>query len=397
MGVLDGIKILELARVAPAEMPGMMFADMGAEVLKIETPDPRRDSSLEAERRDAIAFVNRSKRSLSLNLKAPEGQAIFRKLAAGADVIVEGFRPGVMKRLGADYETIRALNPRIVYCSLSGFGQDGPYRDYPAHDMNYLSLAGVLGLIGEADRKPAIPLNLVADYAGASLHGALGIMLALFARERTGRGQHVDVAYLDTTVSLLAATPNMRFFFSDGKAPRRGQGFLGGSYPYYAIYETRDGKLLTIGCTEPWLWENFCRAIDRPDLARFARQPDQFVRAANAEEDAARREIEALIRTRDRDEWYERLAKADVCVGKVYDVDEMVVDPQVQHRRMIVEVQHPKHGTIREFGVAIKLSETPGSVRSAAPAPGEHTDEVLKGLGLSPADIAALRAKAVVE
>jgi crotonobetainyl-CoA:carnitine CoA-transferase CaiB-like acyl-CoA transferase len=397
MGVLDGIKILELARVPPAEMPGMMFADMGADVLKIETPDPRRDASLEAQRREAFAFVNRNKRSLSLNLKAPEGQEIFRKLAAGADVIVEGFRPGVMKRLGADYETIRAFNPRVVYCSLSGFGQDGPYRDYPAHDMNYLSLAGVLGLIGEADRKPAIPLNLVADYAGASLHGALGIMLALFARERTGRGQHVDVAYLDTTISLLAATPNMRFFFSDGKAPRRGQGFLSGTYPYYAIYETRDGKLLTIGCTEPWLWENFCRAIGRPDFARFARKPDQFVRAANAEEDAARREIEALIRTRDRDEWYDLLVKADVCVGKVYDVEEMVADPQVLHRRMIVEVEHPKHGTVREVGVAIKLSETPGSVRSAAPAPGEHTDEVLEELGLSPAAIAGLRTKGVVD
>jgi alpha-methylacyl-CoA racemase len=396
MGVLDGIKILELARVPPAEMPGMMFADMGADVLKIETPDPKHDTSLEAQRREAFAFVNRNKRSLSLNLKAPEGQAIFRKLAAAADVIVEGFRPGVMKRLGADYETIRALNPRIVYCSLSGFGQDGPYRDYPAHDMNYLSLAGVLGLIGEADRKPAIPLNLVADYAGASLHGALGIMMALFARERTGRGQHVDVSYLDTTISLLAATPNMRFFFSDGQSPRRGQGFLGGSYPYYAIYETRDGKLLTIGCTEPWLWENFCRAIERPEFARFARKPDQFVRAANAEEDGARREIEAIIRTRDRDEWYERLVKADVCVGKVYDVEEMVTDPQVLHRRMIVDIQHPTLGTVREVGIAIKLSETPGTIRTAAPTAGEHTDAVLKDLGLEAGDIAALRSKGVI-
>jgi alpha-methylacyl-CoA racemase len=382
--------------VPPAEMPGMFFADMGADVLKIETPDPHRDDSVEAQRREAFAFVNRNKRSLSLNLKAPEGQAIFQKLARDADVIVEGFRPGVMKRLGADYETVRALNPRIVYCSLSGFGHDGPYRDAPAHDLNYLSLAGVLGLIGEADRKPAIPLNLVADYAGASLHGALGIMLALFARERTGRGQHVDVSYLDTTISLLAATPNMRFFFSDGLAPRRGQGFLGGSYPYYAIYETRDRKLLTIGCTEPWLWENFCRAIERPDLARFARKSDQFVRAANAEEEAARREIEAIIRTRDRDDWYERLVKADVCVGKVYDVEEMVTDPQVLHRRMIVDVQHPTLGNVRQVGVAIKLSDTPGSVRTAAPTSGQHTQEVLKDLGLSAAEIDALRGNGII-
>ncbi len=397
MGALDGIRILELARVPPAELPGMLLADMGAEVLKIESPDPHRPRGPDWDRRAAFAFVNRNKRSMTLDLKTPDGQAIFRRLAAGADVIVEGFRPGVMERLGADYETVRGLNPRIVYCSLSGFGQDGPYRTYPAHDLNYLSLAGVLGLIGEPDRKPVIPLNLIADYAGASLHGALGIVLALFARERTGRGQHVDVSYLDTTVSLLAATPNMRFFFSDGLAPRRGAGFLGGSYPYYAIYETRDDRLLTIGCTEPWLWENFCRAIGRPDLARFARTPDQFVRAANAEEEAARQEIEAIMRTRDRDEWYDLLVARDVCVGKVYDVEEVVEDPQIVHRRMVIDVEHPRHGKVRQFGVAIKLSDTPGAVRAAAPAPGEHTDDVLRQLGLSEAEIGALRARRVIE
>ena len=397
MGVLDGIKILELARVPPAELPGMMLADMGADVLKIETPEPGRPADEDWVRRTIHTFTNRNKRSMTLNMKSAEGQEIFARLAAGADVIVEGFRPGVMKRLGADYETLGRRNARLVYCSLSGFGQDGPYRDYPAHDMNYLSLAGVLNLIGEPGRKPVIPLNLVADYAGAGMHGALGIVLALFARERTGRGQHVDVSYLDTSVSLLAATPNMRFFFSDGLAPRRGEGFLGGSYPYYAIYETRDGKLLTIGCTEPWLWENFCTAIGRPELTRFARKPDQFVRAANAEEEAARREIEAIIRTRDRDEWFALLTKADVCVGKVYDVEEMVRDPQLTHRRMIVDVEHPKHGRVRQVGVAIKLSDTPGAIRSAAPLPSEHTENVLKDLGLSAADIGRLREKGVIE
>ena len=395
MGVLDGIKILELARVPPAELPGMFFADMGADVLKIDTPPPEPESE-EWRRRAAFVYVNRNKRSLALNMKAPEGQALFRKLAAGADVIIEGFRPGVMKRLGADYESIRAVNPRVVYCSLSGFGHNGPYRDYPAHDGNYLSLAGILGLIGEPDRKPVFPLNLVADYAGASMHGALGVMFALFARERTGKGQHVDVSYLDTSVALLAATPNMRFFFSDGMAPKRGEGFLGGSYPYYAIYETKDKKLLTIGCTEPWLWENFCKAVSRPDLARFARQPDQFVRAANADEIKARGEVEAIIRTKNRDEWYDLLVKADVCVGKVYDPEEMVQDPQVQARDMIVEVKHPTHGTVKEFGIPIKLSATPGTVRAAAPATGEHTDQVLRELGMSAGDITALREKKIV-
>jgi crotonobetainyl-CoA:carnitine CoA-transferase CaiB-like acyl-CoA transferase len=395
MGVLDGIKVLEMARVPPAELPGMFLADMGAEVLKIETP-PEAPEDAETRRRAAFAYVNRNKRSLALNMKAPEGQAIFKKLAATADVIVEGFRPGVMKRLGGDYETLAAANPRLVYCSLSGFGHNGPYKDYPAHDGNYLSLAGVLNLIGEPDRKPVFPLNLVADYGGASMHGALGIMLALFARERTGRGQHVDVSYLDTSLALLAATPNMRFFWSDGMAPKRGEGFLGGSYPYYAVYETKDRKHLTIGCTEPWLWENFCKAIDRPDLVKFARKPDQFVRAANAEEVRAREEVEAIIKTRSRDEWYDFLVKADVCVGKVYEPEEVVTDPQVQARDMIVEMRHPVHGTVKQFGQPIKLSDTPGTMRSVAPYSGEHTDRVLSELGLAAADIKALRDKKIV-
>jgi crotonobetainyl-CoA:carnitine CoA-transferase CaiB-like acyl-CoA transferase len=395
MGVLDGIKVLELGRVPPAEMPGMFLADMGAEVLKIDTP-PAEPETAADRRRAAFVYVNRNKRSVALNLKAPEGQAIFRRLAEKADVLVEGFRPGVMERLGAGYQAVSAINPRIVYCSLSGFGQEGPYRSYPAHDGNYLSLAGVLGLIGEPERKPIFPLNLVADYGGASLHGALGIMMALFARERTGRGQHVDVSYLDTSLALLAATPNMRFFWSDGLAPQRGEGFLGGSYPYYAVYETRDGKLLTIGCTEPWLWANFCKAINRPDLERFARQPDQFVRAANAEEVRAREEIQALLRTRDRDQWYEDLVKADVCVGKVYEPAEVPQDPQVKARDMVVELHHPVHGTVTQFGQPIKLSATPAVLRHASPYTGEHSDEVLRELGMADAEIRALRERKVV-
>src|SRR3989449_3108392 len=299
-GALDGIKILELTRVGPGAFCTMMLADMGAEVLKIEPPASGKlagsgaSPGPEEAGKLATSFTNRNKKSLTLNLKDPAGQAVLQDLAKGFDVLVEGFRPGVMKRLGGDYETLSKLNPRLIYCSLSGFGQDGPYRDYPAHDLNYLSLAGVANLIGPTEGPPAIPLNIVADYAGASMHGVTGIMFALFARERTGKGQYVDVSYLDTTIALLAATPNMRFYFSDGLAPKRGEGFLGGSYPYYAIYETKDGKLLTIGCTEPWLWENFCKAIGRPDFVRFARKHDQFVRAANAEEVKAREEIEAV-------------------------------------------------------------------------------------------------------
>jgi crotonobetainyl-CoA:carnitine CoA-transferase CaiB-like acyl-CoA transferase len=394
---LEGITILELARVAPGEFCTMILADMGAEVLKIETPPAGGGPVDEDERERApFSFVNRNKRSLALNLKAPEGQAIFHRLAAEADAIVEGFRPGVMERLGGGYETVSRLNPRLIYCSLSGFGQDGPYRDRAGHDLNYLALGGVLGLIGEPDRAPAIPLNIIADYGGASLHGAVGILLALFARERTGRGQLVDIAYLDTVVSLFAATPHLRHYFRTGQAPGRGEGALGGGYPYYAVFETRDAKFLTVGCLEPRFWENLCRALGREDLIRFAFDPDDFARAASPEARWARAELEAIIRSRTRDEWIAFFVAHDVCVAPVQAVAEAFTDPQVLHRGMVVEREHPRAGKVRQVGTAIKLSGTPGTVRRLAPYRGEHTDEVLRGLGYADAEIAALRRASVV-
>lgn len=395
-GALDGIRVLELGRVPPAELPGMMLSDMGAKVLKIETPGHGGPASADARREAAHAYTNRNKRSLALNMKAPEGAELFRRLARDADVIIEGFRPGVMARLGADYGSVSAFNPRIVYCSISGFGQDGPYREYPAHDLNFLGLSGALGLIGEPAGRPAIPLNLVADNGGAAMHAALGIMFALFARERSGRGQQVDVSYLDATIALLAATPNVRRYFATGDAPRRGDGVFCGSYPYYSIYDTRDGRQLTVACSEPWLWENFCRAIGRPDFVQHGRQSEHYRRAPNAQELAVRAEIEIIMRTRDRDDWNRLLIAADACVGKVYGVDEMVQDPQVLHRRMIVDIEHPEWGPVRQFGTAIKLSESRAQPRAAAPVTGEHTDEVLRQLGMTQTEIARLRETGVV-
>jgi crotonobetainyl-CoA:carnitine CoA-transferase CaiB-like acyl-CoA transferase len=286
-----------------------------------------------------------------------------------------------MARLQGDYDTLRAINPRLIYCSLSGFGQDGPYRDYPAHDLNFLALGGVLNLIGQPEQPPAIPLNIVADYAGASMHGVVGILLALLARQHTGVGQFVDVSYLDTTVSLLAATPMLRDFFLTGTACGRGEGALGGSYPYYTTYETADNKLLSVGCTEPWLWENFCQAIGREDLARFALQSDHFTRVADSAGHQAKQEVQAIMRRRTRDAWFEFFKDKNVCVGPVYSVDETFEDPQVKARDMIVNIDDPRYGQIRQAGVAIKLSETPGSIRRVGPTIGEHTDVVLKSLG----------------
>ena len=401
-GALEGVKVLELTRVGPGAFCTMMLADMGAEVLKVEAPPSGKLAGSGASptpdqaKKLATNFTNRNKKSITLNLKEAAGQAVLQDLSKEYDVLVEGFRPGVMQRLGGDFETLSKLNPRLVYCSLSGFGQDGPYRDYPAHDLNFLALSGVLNLIGQPEGPPAIPLNIIADYAGASMHGVTGIMFALFARERTGKGQLVDVSYLDTTISLLAATPNVRDYFSEGTIPGRGKGVFGGGFAYYSVYNTKDNKQLSIGCTEPWLWNNLCDTLERPEWKDCGMKIGDFSQTTTERHQQVRQELQAVLMTKTRDEWYDLLAKADVCVGKVYDVPEVFEDPHVRHRQMAVELDHPQAGKVTQAGIAVKLSDTPGSIRSFAPSIGEHTEAVLSGLGYSPDKIAELREKHVV-
>ena len=403
-GPLEGIKVIECNRVPPGSLSTVWLADRGADVIRVVEPSSGgpdlldQGSSPEAaekRRRRAGYWVDRNKRSLSLDLKNPDAQEILRKLADDADVFVEGFRPGVMKRLGADYETLSARNPRLVYCSLSGFGQDGPYRDFPAHDVNYLSLAGVLKQLGKPGQEPTIPMNMVADYAGASMHGALGIMFALFGRERTGRGQFVDVAYLDATISLLSAVPSFMAWFAGAPEPDPTVGTFDGTRPYYTTYVCADGKQLTIGSTEPHLWHNFCNAVNRPDLKAAELRPGEALRGPRPEQTEAKAEVARLMLTKTRDEWFELLTAADVCVGKVYDPHEVFADPQVRHRNMALEID-VDGATALNPGVAIKLSDTPGSVRFPTPLSGAHTDEILTSLGYSADDIAALRAARAV-
>jgi crotonobetainyl-CoA:carnitine CoA-transferase CaiB-like acyl-CoA transferase len=400
-GALAGTTVLELTRVSPGSFCTMILADMGADVLKIETPpalSPESGSGISArtERQAAFSYVNRNKRSLGLNLKAPEGQRILHQLAAEADVLVEGFRPGVMRRLNADYATLSQLNPRLVYCALSGFGQDGPYRDRPAHDLNYLAISGVLNLIGEVGRPPAIPLNIIADYGGAAMHGVVGILLALFARHRTGRGQHVDVAYLDATLALLAATPLMANAFADGVMPQRGHGPYTGLYAFYTTYETQDGRRLSVGCSEPWLWENLCKALGRPDLARYYRRVEHLTRAPTPEEASVREQLQAIFLQRTRDDWLAYLTDKNVCIGPVNTAAEVFADPQVQHRQMLLTHRIAAGEVVQQAGIALKLSDTPGSVRHLGPRLGQHTDEVLAALGYSQDDRECLRAQGIV-
>ncbi len=400
MLALEGIKVLDFCRNAPGMFTTMILADMGADVLMVERPMDEARAAYERivagietpedERRHAsFNSLQRNKRSIALNLKKPEALEIFRQLAADADVVVEGFRPGVVNRLGVGYEQVKEINPRAVYCSVSGYGQAGPYSQMAGHDINYISFAGALGLIGDSpDGKPAIPLNLIADYAGGGLCGAVGILAALMAREKTGRGQYVDIAMTEGVLYMLCGM--IADAFSQGYKPSRGSARLNGGSPYYNVYRTADGKYFSVAAIEPWFWENLCRTIGRGDLI-----PHQTAG------DAKRAEIAETLKetflTKTRDEWFDALREANISVGKVYDLDEALEDPQFLARGMVVELEASgvPDGKARQPGIPFHLSETPGEVRFPGSVTGQHTAEVLSALGYDSGRIAALKAKGV--
>ncbi len=386
---LEGIKVLDLSRLAPGPFCTMILGDLGADILKVEGPrEGRLALGVSAEER-AIAHnaVERNKRSIVLNLKAEPARKIFYQLAERVDVIVEGFRPGVVKRLGVDYDTVKEINPRLIYCSLTGYGQDGPYHNMVGHDVNYISIGGALGFIGIPGGAPLIPSNLVADFAAGGMNATIAILAALMARERTGEGQYADMGMADGVVSLLSFA--LSGYFGSGVVPQRGNELLTGGVPFYSVYETKDGKYLSIGCLEPWFYENLCRALDREDFI-----PHQGASGEKREEIfSAFREI---FRSRTRDEWFDYLSQWDICVGKVYEFDELASDPQLVHRKMILELDHPKFGKVRQPGISIKLSQTPGSIRSFSPVLGQHTEEVLLDLGYDKERIEELRKEGVI-
>jgi crotonobetainyl-CoA:carnitine CoA-transferase CaiB-like acyl-CoA transferase len=403
MLALEGVKILDLSRLIPGTFCTMLLGDLGAEVIKIGAPGVTEfmgsSGSLQGEedeeRRAAYYAPNRNKKSIVINLKSEAGLEIFYRLSRRVDVIVEGFRPGVAKRLKIDYETINRLNPKIIYCSLSGYGQDGPYHTFSGHDINYIAMAGILGLIGASERPPVIPLNLLADFAAAALYGALGISVALVARNKTGKGQYIDMAYMDGAVSLMTWFTCDYFF--DGSMLKRGESWLHGAYPYYGVYKTKDGKYITIGCLEPHFWENLCRFLGNEEYISYQFTLEHtFHKPEDEKWDEIRSFLKQIFLTKTRDEWFELLTRHDVPTGKVYTADEVFSDPQVLHRQMVIEVEHPTLGKIKQVGIAPKLSSTPGKVRSLAPLPGEHTDEILQGLGYKYNEIESLRKEGVI-
>lgn len=379
----EGLIVLDFTRGYPGSHATMFLGDFGAEVIRVDPPAGPPSPGVDQERLAAFQTVHRNKRSIILNLKNDDGKAVLRKLLEGADVLLEGFRPGVMSRLGFGYEDVRKINQRLVYCSLSGFGQDGPYGTRPAHDMNYISLAGALSLIGQRNGPPYLPSNLVADFGGAAMHGLAGMLIALLARERTGRGQFVDVAYMDSVISLMSQeTPG---YFLTGNVPRRGETRLTGAHPWTQVYACKDGEYITTACIEPHFWDNLCRLLGREDLIKYQRQP-----FPQEELDEVTRQLAAIFATRTRDQWAAFFEGQDVCFGPVHYLNETFQDPQVLHREMVVDIDDEKHGKVRQIGLPIKLSDTPGRIRSLGTPNGADSEEILAGLGYEKPEITAL-------
>jgi len=393
-GPLTGIKVIDLTKLAPGPFCTMILGDLGAEVTKIE--EPGAPTGRRAQQAGSAGLqapgggfggspfnaLNRNTQSVSINLKSGPGKEIFRRLVQRADVLVEEYRPGVMQRLGFSWEALQLRNPRLIYCAVTGYGQNGPYRDLVGHDLNYIATAGVLSLLGRPGQPPTIPHNLIADYAGGGMHGAIGVLAALVAREKTGRGQYVDISMLDGSLALLVQS--FATFFAGGQLPKRGETMLDGAIPNYNVYLTKDEKFITIGSLEPWFFANLCRALGREDYIEH-----EFNREKHPE---IQRFLAQTFRTKTRDEWFDLLSKTDICVGKMLTLAEVPDDPQVKARQMIVELDGPDGLKVRQIGVSVKLSDTPGSIRTLAPQLGQHTDEVLTNLGYAKEEIERWRA-----
>ena len=380
---LEGIKILDLSRLLPGPFCTLLLGDLGADIIKIEDNIQGdyarwREPYLKTKDGKKINFtfycLNRNKKSITLNLKTERGREIFYKLAQNADVILESFRPGVVKKLGVDYETIKKINPKIIYCSLTGYGQTGSYANMVGHDLNYISVAGLGMLTGEYQGYPHPPGIQVADLGAGGMNCVIAILSALIARNKFGYGQYIDLAMQDGIIYWLLR--KFAEFLIDKRQPKTGGERLTGYLPSYNIYQTKDGKYLALGALEEKFWRQLCQILNCPQY-----NEDYF--PIGAKRDEIFNFLKEKFKEKTRDEWFDLMKDEDVCISNVNEFKEVIEDEHIKTRSNFIEFNSPKLGRIKMVGFPFKLSKTPCQIRFDAPYYGEHTYEILKSLGYS--------------
>ena len=390
-GPLDGLRVLDLTRLLPGGYATLLLADMGADVIKVEEPHKgdyiRWTPPMVGEMSAAHIALNRNKRSITLDLKKEDGVELLKELAGTCDVVIESFRPGVMDRLGVGYEALKVVQPMLIYCAITGYGQDGPRSQTAGHDVNYIGYSGVLSVIGREGDRPVIPGVQIGDLAGGGMAAAIAILAALHRRSLTGEGDFCDVSMMDGAMSWL--TIHAADFVAGESVPQAEQMHLSGRYPCYRVYPAADGWL-SVGALEPQFWAALCEALERPDL-----EGDAFAGGDRRAQVIA--SLEDLFRTKTRAEWMDHFGDRDVCVGPVNDFSEAFEDPQVLHREMVVDHDLPDGTSWKHIGNPLKMRGAPGDVRRLPPPKlGEQTTEILGEIGLSWVEVETLRAEGVV-
>lgn len=391
---LSGIRVLDLTRLLPGGFCSQMLHDFGAEVIKVEdtgpgdyiryapplheVTDPAAGADEGATRSGLYLSLNRGKRSIRLDLKSEEGRQTFHRLVPTADVVLEGFRPGVAARLGVDFKTLGEINPGLVYCSISGYGQDGPARDRAGHDINYLGATGMLAMTGQAGGPPIQPAGQIGDLGGGAMNAAFGILAALIEKGRSGKGQMVDISMTDGAFAWLAMAAGATL--ADGSGPRRGEVMLAGGIVCYLTYEAADGWI-SCGALEPKFWRSFCEGSGHPELIEA-----QFERPGTE----AWEKIATVFRERTRAEWKAFNDEHDCCIEPILELDEALESDLFRERGMLVEFEQPGIGPVRQIGSPIRMSRTPAAQASAAPAIGADTRDVLESAGFAAEEIERL-------
>ncbi|HEV8713184.1 MAG TPA: CoA transferase [Candidatus Binatia bacterium] len=392
---LQGIRIVDMSRFLVGPFCTQMLADMGAEVIKVEPldgGDPVRAAGSNALSGESLFFLarNRNKQSLALDLKHEAGREVVYRLVRTADVFIENFRPGAADKLGFGYDTLRRYNPQLIYCAVSGYGQEGPHRERPGQDLLIQAISGIISITGWEGGPPTTVGTFVADMVGA-FHCAYGIAVALLARERLGIGQKLEVSLLDSLLALQAVEATT--YLNTGKVPKKAGAGHGLVPPPYRVFEAREGALVIVAPSEDW-WQRLCRVPALEDICRDSRFASRDSRAAH--ETALNTLLEERFRSRTMTEWLALLAEHDVLAAPVYTYKDLFDDPQVAVNDMVVHQDHPVAGPVRVIGIPVKLARTPGQIRTPAPLLGEHTEEILTSLGYSKDEIAQLRAMRVV-